>query len=105
MPIRYSDDAKPTMDEVVELYRTVRWSSARKPETLHAGLLASHALVTAWDGALLVGIGNAISDGHLVVYSGSRAPAPPSHCGSLMATNMIERAVQPGVAADGAARR
>ena len=27
-----------------------------------------HALVTAWDGSKLVGIGNAISDGYLVVY-------------------------------------
>jgi GNAT superfamily N-acetyltransferase len=38
---------------------------ARNPS---CGLLGSHALVTAWDGVLLVGLGNAISDGHLVVY-------------------------------------
>jgi GNAT superfamily N-acetyltransferase len=35
---------------------------------LHNALLASHSLVTAWDGQKLVGLGNAISDGHLVVY-------------------------------------
>ena len=28
----------------------------------------SHSLLTAWDGGRLVGLGNAISDGHLVVY-------------------------------------
>jgi len=68
MTIRYSDETKPSMAEVVELYRTVRWSSANKPDSLHAGLVASHSLVTAWDEKMLVGLGNAISDGHLVVY-------------------------------------
>lgn len=68
MAIRYSDEAKPSMSEVVGLYRAVGWSSAEKPEALHAGLSASHSLVTAWDDAALVGLGNAISDGHLVVY-------------------------------------
>jgi GNAT superfamily N-acetyltransferase len=68
MRIRYSDEAKPSRNEVLELYRAVRWSSADKPDALHSGLLASHSLVTAWDEALLVGLGNAISDGHLVVY-------------------------------------
>jgi GNAT superfamily N-acetyltransferase len=68
MGIRYSDHAKPSLDEVLGLYRSVCWSSADKPGVLHAGLLASHSLVTAWDGALLVGLGNAISDGYLVVY-------------------------------------
>jgi hypothetical protein len=30
--------------------------------------MGSHSLVTAWDDDRLVGLGNAISDGHLVVY-------------------------------------
>jgi GNAT superfamily N-acetyltransferase len=68
MGIRYSDDTKPSMEDVVGLYRSVKWSSAEKPVELHKGLLASHSLVTAWHAELLVGLGNAISDGHLVVY-------------------------------------
>ena len=68
MPIRYSDDSAPTRADVIDLYRTVSWSSADKPDALHKGLLASHSLVTAWDGAVLVGLGNALSDGHLVAY-------------------------------------
>lgn len=55
-------------DEVIRLYRANGWSSADKPEQLLAGLRNSHALVTARIGGELVGIGNAISDGHLVVY-------------------------------------
>lgn len=55
-------------DEVVALYRAHQWSSAEKPEALMRALRGSHSLVTARVGALLVGIGNAISDGYLVVY-------------------------------------
>ena len=66
--IHFSDDRKPTKDQVIDLYRSVAWSSADKPDALHKGLLASHSLVTAWDTDALVGLGNAISDGHLVVY-------------------------------------
>jgi ribosomal protein S18 acetylase RimI-like enzyme len=66
--LRYSDEARPSMENVVGLYRSVGWSSADKPGALHAGLVGCHYLVTAWDGELLVGLGNAISDGDLVVY-------------------------------------
>jgi GNAT superfamily N-acetyltransferase len=66
--IGYSDDKKPSLLEVVDLYRSVGWSSAEKPDSLHTGLTASHSLVTAWDGDVLAGLGSAISDGHLVVY-------------------------------------
>src|SRR5262245_53151087 len=68
MPISYSDDMPPSMSEVLGLYRSVGWSSADKPEALYRGLLGSHSLVTARDTGDLVGLGNAISDGHLVVY-------------------------------------
>nr|WP_239124733.1 GNAT family N-acetyltransferase [Leptolyngbya sp. CCY15150] len=44
------------------------WSSAQKPKVLHQALLHSHSLVSAWHHEKLVGIGNAISDGFLVVY-------------------------------------
>jgi GNAT superfamily N-acetyltransferase len=35
---------------------------------LYQALLHSHSLVTAWVGEQLVGLGNALSDGYLVVY-------------------------------------
>lgn len=56
------------LDEVVDLYRANGWSSADKPEELMAALKGSHSLATARSGQRLVGLGNAISDGHLVVY-------------------------------------
>ena len=54
--------------EVVNLYRANNWSSAEKPEQLLPALRNSHTLITARVSGLLVGIANAISNGHLVVY-------------------------------------
>jgi GNAT superfamily N-acetyltransferase len=66
--ITYRETRELPLDGVLALYRANGWSSAEKPELLHKALVNSHALVTAWDGEQLVGLGNAISDGHLVVY-------------------------------------
>lgn len=54
--------------EVISLYRANEWSSAEIPEKLIPALLNSDTLVTARKGGKLIGIGNAISDGCLVVY-------------------------------------
>lgn len=66
--IRYSESRDLPLESVRALYRANEWSSAEKPELLLKALVASHSLVTAWDGSKLVGLGNAISDGYLVVY-------------------------------------
>jgi len=68
MALSISLDDRIETDEVVALYRANDWSSADKPEQLLAALRNSHSLVTARVDGRLVGLGNAISDGHLVVY-------------------------------------
>lgn len=55
-------------NDVLEIYQRNRWSSAEKPQKLINALLNSHSLVTAWHGDKLIGLGNALSDGYLVVY-------------------------------------
>ena len=55
-------------EEVLDLYRAVEWSAADKPMVLMKSLRNSHSLVTARLDGRLVGLGNAISDGYLVVY-------------------------------------
>src|SRR5688572_5028305 len=67
-PIQYSDTRDLPRDAVLALYRANEWSSADKPDLLLKALRASHSLITAWDATRLVGLGNAISDGCLVVY-------------------------------------
>jgi GNAT superfamily N-acetyltransferase len=66
--IVYSEDRTLPLDPLRELYRANAWSSAEFPEVLQRALLNSHSLVTAWRGGRLLGLGNAISDGFLVVY-------------------------------------
>jgi GNAT superfamily N-acetyltransferase len=66
--IQFSESRELSLACVLSLYRANEWSSAEKPELLHKALINSHSLVTAWDGQKLVGLGNAISDGYLVVY-------------------------------------
>jgi len=55
-------------EEIIDLYRANEWSAADKPVELCNALSNSHSLITAWDNERLIGLGNAISDGHLVVY-------------------------------------
>lgn len=68
MNITIKDDKYPDQDQILALYTMNHWSSADKPTDLMNALSNSHMLVTAWEGEKLVGLGNAISDGHLVVY-------------------------------------
>jgi GNAT superfamily N-acetyltransferase len=68
MDIGISLDDSVEESEVLALYRAHRWSSAGKPAQLMAALSNSHSLVTARSAGRLIGLGNAISDGHLVVY-------------------------------------
>lgn len=66
--VTYRDTRNLPRDQVLELYEANSWSSADKPDQLMAALRCSHSLVSAWCNHRLVGLANAISDGHLVVY-------------------------------------
>ncbi|MFY0688270.1 MAG: GNAT family N-acetyltransferase [Cyclobacteriaceae bacterium] len=68
MEITLSNTRDIALDQIIALYTVNKWSAADKPEALYNGLMNSHSLVTAWNINQLVGLGNAISDGHLVVY-------------------------------------
>lgn len=68
MNIKLSETRNVDLEQIIHLYSANKWSAAEKPDMLHNALINSHSLVTAWDGNKLVGLGNAISDGYLVVY-------------------------------------
>jgi GNAT superfamily N-acetyltransferase len=64
--IKETKDIKP--GDVLPIYEANHWSSAEKPDLLYQALINSHTLVTAWHEDRLVALGNALSDGYLVVY-------------------------------------
>lgn len=66
--IELHEGAVPPAAQIIALYRANKWSSADKPDHLVRALAGSHGLVTAWADDRLIGLGNALSDGHLVVY-------------------------------------
>tara|TARA_B100001123_G_C15316290_1_gene1026217 strand:- start:1173 stop:1553 length:381 start_codon:yes stop_codon:yes gene_type:complete len=66
--IELRDTRDFTIDDVLPLYRANEWSWAKDPVKLLEALRNSHSVVTAWDASTLVGLGNAITDGWVVVY-------------------------------------
>ncbi|MCC5626095.1 GNAT family N-acetyltransferase [Nostoc sp. CHAB 5715] len=81
-------------EDIIALYRANKWSSADKPTELYNALTNSHTLLSAWDGDRLAGIGNAISDGHLVVYYPHLLVHPDYHgqgIGQLIMQKMQEK--------------
>ena len=88
--ILYRDHKELPGDQVLALYRALHWSSADKPDLLMRALAHSHSVVTAWDGDRLVGLGNALSDGFLVVYY-SHLCVHPDYQGRGIGRAIVER--------------
>ncbi len=90
--VQISKDFK--QDEVIDLYRANGWSSADVPEKLVPALLNSDTLILARIRGQLVGLGNAISDGHLVVYYPHMLVHPEFHglgVGRMMMDIMLSK--------------
>jgi len=68
MKIEIKETVNLPEEMLLDLYKANGWSAADKPDLLLKALQNSHTLISAWDGPQLVGLGNAISDGFLVVY-------------------------------------
>ena len=88
--LRYTEDRDLDKDQVLALYQANEWSAAKKPAALLQALVHSHRLVTAWDQNRLVGLGNAISDGFLVVYY-PHLLVHPEYQGQGIGQQIVER--------------
>lgn len=66
--VEYSTSPVPEVQEIAALYLANNWSSGKKPDLVRKALEKSDSLVVARRGGALVGLVNALSDGHLVVY-------------------------------------
>lgn len=90
MSIEIKSTKSVSQAAIIDLYKSVDWSSANKPDKLYQALLHSHTLLTAWDGDRLVGLGNAISDGFLVVYY-AHLVVHPDYQGKGVGRMIVER--------------
>ena len=88
--ITYRSTHDISLADVLVLYNANGWSAANKPELLHKALMNSESLVTAWDTDRLIGLGNAISDGCLVVYYPHLLVLPDYH-GRGVGREVMER--------------
>lgn len=55
-------------EDLQELFLSVQWSSGKYPDRLQLAMKGSHSVISAWDGAKLVGLVNALSDGIMTAY-------------------------------------
>ncbi|MBD0400680.1 GNAT family N-acetyltransferase [Flammeovirga sp. EKP202] len=93
MNITLSESTEIPQEQIIELYKANKWSSADKPDVLYKALTNSHTLISAWEGEKLVGIGNAISDGYLVVYY-PHLLVHPDHQGKGIGKLIMEKMYQ-----------
>lgn len=68
MKIKYSDNKIIEKGQLISLFQSVKWESAKYPDELYLAIINSHSVYTAWDGESLVGLINALSDGVMTVY-------------------------------------
>lgn len=68
MNIIYKKDNSYSIDDVKELFLSVKWISGKYPERLKKALDNCETVITAWDGNRLAGLVNAIDDGELTAY-------------------------------------
>ncbi|MGV2831170.1 GNAT family N-acetyltransferase [Myxosarcina sp. GI1(2024)] len=88
--IEYRDEAELPREQVINLYSQCGWSSAEKPDALLFALSNSQTVISAWHHSSLIGLGNAISDGALVVYY-SHLLILPSYQDNGIGTEIVKR--------------
>ena len=68
MDITYSSEHCPNDSELKELFSTVEWQVSRHIDRLLAAMYKYDNLITAWDGARLVGLVCSLDDGAVTAY-------------------------------------
>ena len=68
MDITYSSEHCPNDSDLKELFSTVEWQVSRHIDRLSAAMYKYDNLITAWDGARLVGLVCSLDDGAVTAY-------------------------------------
>ena len=94
MRISYKNIKEFERKQLQELFLSVKWDSAKYPDKLRASIKNSDAVYSAWDGEVLVGLINSLSDGALNVYFPYLLVRPEyqgTGIGKRLVTLMLER--------------
>lgn len=68
MSITFSATQDFAVEQLGQLFTSVGWKAGEHPERLQAAMRNSAKVISAWDGDVLIGLVNALSDGVMVAY-------------------------------------
>ncbi|MDA8441608.1 MAG: GNAT family N-acetyltransferase [Peptococcaceae bacterium] len=68
MEITFRTTKDFTIEQLQDLFLSVKWSSGNYPDKLQVAMKNSHSVFSAWDGEKLVGLMNCLSDGVMTTY-------------------------------------
>lgn len=68
MQIKYQSIKSLQIQDLQDLFLSVKWSSGNYPDKLQIAMQNSDRVLSAWEGNKLVGLMNAISDGIMTAY-------------------------------------
>jgi GNAT superfamily N-acetyltransferase len=91
--IEYKTIKDFTEKELETLFLSVQWSSGKYPDRLKIAMNNSDTVISAWDGAKLIGLMNALSDKIMTVYFHYLLVMPEYHSqgiGRTLVNKMLE---------------
>ena len=68
MAITYTEERSFTVQQVADLFLSVRWVVGKYPDRLYKALMNSSRVISAWDGDRLVGLIRVMDDSELVSF-------------------------------------
>ncbi len=87
--ITYTEEKKFTQTQIQELFLSVGWVSGQYPSRLYKALMHSSTVLTAWDGAKLVGLIRLLDDSEMVAFM-HYVLVHPAYQEMGIAGNMVE---------------
>lgn len=90
MTIELTEEKRFTQQQVQELFASVGWVSQNYPSRLYKALMHSSTVLTAWDGARLIGLVRVLDDSEMVAYM-HYVLVHPDYQGMGIAGKMVER--------------
>ena len=88
--IKYTEEIKPTQDELKDLFLSVNWNSGKFPDRLYKSIENSSYKIFAYDEDKLVGLASGLSDGCINLFI-SYLLVDPQYKGQNIGTELLNR--------------